>query len=100
MLTLALGPIAGVTAADKEVSRVEKTSTSDVNKLMDRLYEIKNIAQTTNLTQSQRDEYKKEVLGIKKQIRQQDPVLVISVTAALLVALILVLLARPRHHDY
>jgi hypothetical protein len=100
MLLIAFGPIGNIMAANeygsKSLVTVDKKSN---DQLIDRLKEIKKIAAKGNLTFDQKQDFKKEALDIKKQIQQNDPVLVISLSAALLVALILVLLARGGDDD-
>jgi Tfp pilus assembly protein FimT len=86
MLGMALAP--GVESSAKSTEKKE-----NAKQLISRLQAIKGEAAKGQLSVERKAELKKEVKSIKKDLKQQDPVLVISLSAALLVALILVLLA-------
>ena len=56
-----------------------------------RLHEIRKM-DFKSMNRAQKQELRKEVLGIKKDMQKYEPILVISLGAALLIALLLILL--------
>ena len=98
MLCLALGTGSGMAAGNSAVKEkavaIENTNSASTKMMMSRLQEIKALALKGNLDANQKKDLRKEVLNIKHEMKQRDPVLVISLSAALLIVLILILLAR------
>lgn len=91
-LALTAGTVEANTVVEKNITIESKAKSSE--QMMNRLREIKAEAVRGHLSQNRKQDLKKEVLSIKKQMKEKDPVLVISLTAALIIALILILLAR------
>src|SRR5688572_10614396 len=91
IMCLMLGT-ASVTEA-KATNKAENTITTEKNagQLVNRLKEIKSM-DIKSMNSAEKKELRNEVLSIKKQMKSQEPVLYISLGAALLVVLLLVLL--------
>jgi hypothetical protein len=100
VLSLTLGTASTATfAKEREENRVVVTEKKSAEVLMKRLHAIRDLASAGNLSARERADLRKEVLDIRKQVKQNDPTLVISLSAALLVALILVILAKSGDDD-
>ena len=66
-------------------------SSKNAEQLVNRLHEIKSM-DIKHMDRTEKKSLRKEVLTIKKELRAQEPVLYISLGAALLVVLLLLLL--------
>lgn len=96
MLTLTASPVMVNKVSAENLSKELKiVNVANNQELMERLKQIRDIATRGNLSNEDRSSLKKEAISIKKQIEANDPTLVISLGAALLVAIIIVLLVRP-----
>lgn len=93
MLCLTLGTASNLVSASevKNDKVITVTNKAESKQLVNRLYEIKSMDKS-QLTRADKQELRKEVLGIKHQLQATDPYIYISVGAALLIALILILL--------
>jgi hypothetical protein len=92
MLCLTMGTASNLMAKEVKNDKViTATNKAETSRLMNRLYEIKSMDKS-QLTRADKKELRKEVLGIKHQLQASDPYIYISLGAALLIALILILL--------
>jgi hypothetical protein len=89
LLCMMLGTASVTSAA--ETNKTKSVAGGNTEQMMSRLREIKSM-DLKRMERSEKQELRKEVQQIKKQMKSQEPVLYISLGAALLIVLLLVLL--------
>ena len=77
--------------SDKKTNKAEQRAEAKV--LVTRLHEIRDLAQKQNLTQDQKNDLRKEVLDIKKELREKAGIyLYLSMTTLIIILLLIILL--------
>jgi hypothetical protein len=90
-LCLTMGTASDLMAKEGKEKAIVTSNKAESSQLMNRLYEIKSMDKS-QLTKADKKELRKEVLEIKHQLQASDPYIYISLGAALLIALVLILL--------
>ena len=101
LLLIALVPLMTLTSfgdEQKKSLRSERKATHEKNMteakaLQARLYEIRDIASSKKLTRDQKNEFRKEVLDIKKELKEKAGIyLYLSMTTIIIILLLIILL--------